>query len=519
MVKHVSILNDVLGPVMRGPSSSHTAGAYHIGRLARDLLGEEPMTVTFTFDPRGSFAGTLSEHCSDLALAAGVLGWSITDERFPRALELAAQRGVEIGFSVGPVSTFDHPNMINVHAVSNRGRRVHATAISVGGGAVLIREVDGWPVEVFGDAYDVLVECVPEAEEAVRALLIRDGQAFPDVARQERDDRVLVHARREEALRTADRAELDVLPGVLNVWATTPIFFVPHGEPIFNSADEMLFLAERRNVSLGALALAYESALLELPEPDVRGEVQRRYRLMRDSVAEGLRDQPQRMKLLQPSAPAIFRAEQDGRLPIGGLHTRAVARALGVMHRNAASGVVCAAPTGGASGVLPGVLVTLAEEKGWTEEQCVMGLLAGSAVGVIIGRYASFSGSVAGCQVEVGSASAMAAAAIVEGAGGSPRQVVDAASVAIQNLMGLICDPVQGYVEIPCTVRNGIGVSNAMICADMVMGGYANPIPLGQTIDAMYRVGCAMPLEMRGRGGGGLTGTPAARSMQRLQPA
>jgi len=199
---------------------------------------------------------------------------------------------------------------------------------------------------------------------------------------------------------------------------------------------------------------------------------------------------------------------------LGGIHTRAAARALAVMHVNGSGGIVCAAPTAGSAGVIPGVLVTLVAELGLEQSQVALALLAASIIGVIVATRATFAAEVAGCQVEIGAAGAMAAAAIVDAAGGNAKQAMDAAAIAFQNCMGLVCDPVQGRVEIPCHTRNAAAAGSAFICADLAMGGYVNPISLDETIDAVYAVGQMMPSELRCTARGGLAVTPSALAMQ-----
>jgi L-serine dehydratase len=265
------------------------------------------------------------------------------------------------------------------------------------------------------------------------------------------------------------------------------------------------------------VALEYESVLLGLSADEVLAESARRFDVMRCAVERGLAPSPPKMRLLSPSAGRIYEAEADGRLAVGGLHARAAARALAVMHVNSGMGVVCAAPTAGSAGVLPAVLVTLAEEKRLEPEKVGFALLAAGAVGVVVANRATFAAEVAGCQVEIGAAGAMAAAAVVDAAGGSVEQASDAAAIAFQNTMGSVCDPVQGIVEIPCHTRNAAAASNAFLCADLILGGYANPIPLDETVDAAYAVGKMLPSELRCTALGGLAVTPAARAMKRLR--
>jgi L-serine dehydratase len=456
----VSILNDVLGPVMRGPSSSHTAGSYHIGRLIRSLAGDAPVSALFVFDPAGSYAATYRQQGVDLALAAGLMGWEITDRRFARALELAPRSGLDIRFRVAPLEGADHPNTLHGKIRSTNGREMEITAKSVGGGSVVITAVDGRPVSLDGRS-PAVVEVGGEAR------------------------------------------------------AVPPLVHVREGRPLFSSAAAAVALARRRRASLGRVALAHEAGLLGLSEREVTDEIQRRLDIMRASVRQGLAGRRLGMKLLRPTAGKVYRAEADGRLAVGGLHARAAARAMAALHVSNSMGIVCAAPTGGSAGVLPGVMVTLEEEKSLTGEKAALALLAGGAVGLIVAARATFAAEVAGCQVEIGAAGAMAAAAVVDAAGGSAAQAADAAAIALQNTMGSVCDLVQGLCEIPCHTRNAAAASNAFLCADLVLGGYRNPVPLDETIDASFDSGRMLPAELRCTAKGGLAISPSALALRR----
>jgi L-serine dehydratase len=459
-MEFISILNDVLGPVMRGPSSSHTAGSYHIGRLVRSLLGEEPARASFTFDPHGSYAATYRQQGVDLALTAALLGWPITDARFAKALTLAPKLGLKIEFKVAPLVKPEHPNTVAIEVAARSGRTLRATARSIGGGMIEVIEIDGRPARLDGKS-----EAVLKAGGATRTV--------------------------------------------------PPLFFVRKGAPLFLSASQMVRQARRRRVSLGRIALAYEAQLLGLPEAEVLAEIGRRYDIMRDSVRRGLAGRGLAMKLLKPSAGRIFRAEAHKALPAGGFHTKAAARAMAALHVSNSGGIVCAAPTGGSAGVLPGVLVTLAEDGHLDAEGTALALLAAGAVGLIVARRATFAAEVAGCQVEIGVAGAMAATAVVEAAGGGAARAADAAAIALQNTMGSVCDLVQGLCEIPCHTRNAAAASNAFLCADLVLGGYDNPVPLDETIDASFSSGRMLPPELRCTAKGGLAITPSGLALRR----
>jgi len=242
-----------------------------------------------------------------------------------------------------------------------------------------------------------------------------------------------------------------------------------------------------------------------------------RNRVMEASIEAGLDDDRSDMLLLRPTASQVFQAEKAQAVAIGGIHTRAAARALAVMHCCNSRGVVCAAPTGGSAGTVPGVVVSLVEERGLSHRQTALALFAASAVGLIVARRATFAAELAGCQVEIGVSGAMAAAAVVEAVGGSARQAADAAAISLQNTMGSPCDPVAGTCEVPCHTRNAVAASSAFTCADLILGGYANPIPLDETIDASFEVGKALPSELRCTAKGGCAVTPSALGIPRLR--
>jgi L-serine dehydratase len=491
--------------------------------LARSLLGDKPVSARIVFDPGGSFGQVYRQQGSDLGFAAGLMGWPITDGRFPRALELAEGQGLAITFTVEPLPNPDHPNTVQMRLAAGQGRTLELTGKSTGGGSVVFSQLNGWPVRLTGHAHELLLVVEAEHTEAAGALIGQDGDLLAPLSRQAKGNQCLFHARRGSPLSAAARNRLETLPGFVGLWTAPPIFFVQREDPLFASAEEMVTWADQRGTqaagtrSLGEAALAYEATLLGLTEGEVLAEAIRRHRVMRAAVHAGLGEDLPSMQLLRPSARQVFQAEEQGAAYVGGLHTRAAARAMAVMHVNGASGVVCAAPTAGAAGTLPGVLVTLEEELGVDEERIGLALMAAAGVGLVVANRATFAAEVAGCQVEIGAAGAMAAAAVVEAAGGSARHACDAAAIAFQNTMGSVCDLVQGIVEIPCHTRNAVAASSAFVCADLILGGYGNPIPLDETIDAVYAVGKVLPCELKVTALGGLALAPSAQALPRLR--
>ena len=531
-MKTISILNHVLGPVMRGPSSSHTAGAFHIGSMARSLMGGQPTKATFAFDPDGSYAVTYVVQGADRGFAMGLMGRPLTDESFFTALNDAPQVGLEINFEIRKLRNPDHPNAMEIELIDETGRVLNLVAKSVGGGEVEFTEIDGRPVLMNGTAHEGLIEVSEELADTIIARLDSDPNcSAPATVQQKTGSHELVslnapstltkterltriHFRRKESLDTSLESDLHQISPDLKLWVSEPVYFPQKGEPLFSSAEEMVSLAEQRGVSLGEIALAYEATLLGMSETAVMDEMIRRYEIMKASVIRGLDPNFQGLQLLPTCAGKIFEAEAAGKLATQSLHTRAAARALAVMHVDAAMGVVCAAPTGGSAGVIPGTLVTLEEEKSIEPEVMARALLASGAIGMILAIRGTFAAEVAGCQVEIGASGAMAAAAVVDACGGSAQKACDAAAICFQNTMGTVCDLLHGMVEIPCHTRNGAAAASAFVNADLVMGGYPNLIPLDETIDAVYAVGLAMPSELRCTSKGGLAVTPSAQALQ-----
>ena len=207
--------------------------------------------------------------------------------------------------------------------------------------------------------------------------------------------------------------------------------------------------------------------------------------------------------------------KNKGKTLSGDLLISAMAKALSTSEVNASMGKIIAAPTAGASGILPSALLSAQNKLNLTDDQLISGLFAAAGVGEIVARNATISGAEGGCQAECGVAAAMAAAAIVEMAGGSPTSSLDAASFALTNIMGLVCDPIAGLVEYPCALRNASGVVNAFISADLALAGVESLVPFDEVVEAMYQVGKLLPESLRETALGGLATTPTGEALRR----
>ncbi|AAK78651.1 L-serine dehydratase [Clostridium acetobutylicum] len=198
----------------------------------------------------------------------------------------------------------------------------------------------------------------------------------------------------------------------------------------------------------------------------------------------------------------------------GSIMVKAMARAIACSEVNASMGKIVAAPTAGSCGILPAVILTVGEKFSKSDDELTKALFTASGIGMLIAKNATLSGAEGGCQAECGSAAAMGAGAVVEMLGGTPEMALDAASIVIKNVLGLVCDPVAGLVEVPCSKRNVSGAVNAITTADMVMAGVGSIIPFDDSVSAMYRVGKQLPCELRETALGGLAVTKKGQELK-----
>lgn len=243
-------------------------------------------------------------------------------------------------------------------------------------------------------------------------------------------------------------------------------------------------------------------------------EMGKRWDVMRESVRDGLEGvQRSAGGMVARDGSRYLEYVRSGGGLLPALPGKAAAYALAASECNACMGRVCAAPTAGACGVLPGILLAMSEERGSSDSEIATVLVTAGLVGSVIAARASLSGAEGGCQAECGSAAAMGAAALVELEGGTPEKAGHAAALALKGFMGLVCDPVAGLVEVPCIKRNAIAAVHALTAADMALAGVVSAIPVDEVIDAMGRVGRALPEELRETGRGGVAATPTGRAI------
>lgn len=448
----VSIFNDVIGPVMRGASSSHCAAALRIGRLARDLMNADIARVLIEFDTNGSLPNTHTSQGSDMGLFGGLLGWEAADDRLPDSD--VALRNAGISVEIRYVALNDpHPNTYRL-TLSNAREQHTMIAISTGGGMIEVLEIDGEKVSIDGGA----------------------------------------------PITIAGRTLNPVLPVLTHADARVP----------FSSCEELMQVAAGSDRLLWEWAVDYEMARGKLTAADVQAKMLDIVRILRRSIAQGIAGTTYADRVLGHQSGKFEAAMQSGRLLDAGALTRAVLYTTALMEVKSSMGVIVAAPTAGACAALPAAVIAVAEEMNLTEDDMARAMLAAGLIGVFIAQRWTFAAEVGGCQAEGGSAAAMAAAALVTLGGGSTSQATAASSMALQSMLGLICDPVASRVEVPCLGKNVIAASNAVSCANMALAGFDQVIPFDEVVDAAKRVADAMPREHRCTSLGGLATTPTA---------
>ena len=286
---------------------------------------------------------------------------------------------------------------------------------------------------------------------------------------------------------------------------------------MIGSVEKLIQLAHENNSTIGQAMIKYEASLKQISEAEVLEQMKHNWHVMKESIATGIHE-PKRSKggLIGGEAKTLYDYCAAGHAMLSGQNVmEAVSYAMAVAEVNATMGRIVACPTAGSCGIVPGVLKKIQEIDNLSDEQIAVALMTCAGVGMVIAHRASVSGAVGGCQAECGAASAMAAAAAVELRGGTPEQAGEACAMVIKNVMGLVCDPVAGLIEVPCAKRNALGASLAMVMADMALADVKSVIPVDEVITAMGAVGRSLPESLRETARGGLAVTPTGLALNK----
>ncbi len=481
-----SIFNDAIGPVMRGASSSHVAAAHRIGALARDYMDGDFDTVLIEYDPNGSLEPTHESQGSDMGLFTGLMGWPVTDERMANSRTYLEETGVSVDIRITDYGA-THENTYKL-TLASKDHTLCMLAISTGGGMIEVIEINGTKLSIFGDFYETLVEGdAPDVEADY--ILPRGG--FTQIKSQQPQD--LPNA----------RTMAPVLPIASRKDLTVP----------FCDTTSLLAYNQGKDLKFWELALAYESARGGLSKEDVFEKMRDIVRILDKSIADGIKGTSYQDRIYPAQAPLYKKKAGSNNFMDLGLQNDVILAVTALMDVKSSMGVIVAAPTAGSCGTLPGCVLGVANALNMTEDQKVKAMLAAGLIGVFIARMATFSAEIGGCQAETGSGSGMAAAGLVTLFDGSVDQAIGAASMALQNTFGLVCDPVANRVEAPCLGKNVLMAGNALSAANMTLAGFDALIPLDEVIVAMHKVGQAIPCELRCTGKGGLAMTPTGQRL------
>ena len=285
----------------------------------------------------------------------------------------------------------------------------------------------------------------------------------------------------------------------------------------FTNVAELIALTKSEGKKISEIMIEAEMEQHNRTREEIIAQMERSLEVMQAAIEKGINeDVKSRSGLSGGDGKKLTQYLAEGNYLSGATILEAVSKSVATSEVNAAMGTIVATPTAGSVGILPGTIFATANKLNSSREEMVNALFTAGAIGLVIANNAFISGAAGGCQAEVGSAAAMAAAAIVEMAGGTPEQSANALSIALKNMLGLTCDPVAGLVEVPCVKRNALGAANAMIAADMALAGIGSIIPADEVIDTMYRVGRIMPVTLKETALGGLAATATAKRLEKI---
>ncbi len=514
MKKLPCILNDIIGPVMRGPSSSHTAASWRISRIALQILNGPLKKALIEFDKDGAWAPNYREQGTTVGINGGLLGLEITDERMKDTDGYAIEKKVEIEYLVSSFRT-DHPNTVRLTLWSPEKKKVQIVAVSLGGGAFEIRSVNGFVVAMRGDLYEILL--FTENEKDISEWVKTEIPGEVQFTVQQNGNLCLYEfrcstpfsadliARLREGVQWNDLAVIDPV---------MPVISGREKEMPFNSLLSVMQYSHDFNLDLGDIGRIYEQCISGLPKADLDEKMNEIIQVIHKSIDAGLKGTDYADRILPQQSHLIGQAEREGNIP-DSIVNKIVANVSALMESKSAMEVVVALPTAGSCGTVGGSLRAVSENCALSEEEITKAYYAAGLVGAYFAQGPGFSAEEHGCQVECGAASGMAAAGIVQLLGGSAAQALGAASMAIQNMLGLVCDPVADRVEVPCLGKNISAAVNAYSSAIMAVSGFDPVIPLEEVIQTVSRVSKSMPTCVKCTGKGGLAITDTSLLLKR----
>lgn len=514
MGKSPSIFNDVIGPIMRGPSSSHTAASWRAAKICMDILNEPLKKAIIDFDKDGAWAPNYREQGTTIGIDGGLLGLEMTDDRMKNTEQVAAERGISILYEVNSFQT-NHVNTFRLKLEGEQGKKINVIAVSIGGGSFEIKEINGFEVQINGGFYELVLINVKVDIHIDEIKLM-----FPEcrlVLESYQNNQRLIN------LKFSKKISNDTLKRITNtflcdeVFITKPVLPIILGNEIelpFTDIDSLLTYADNQDLDLGTLGLLYETHQSGLNKIDVIDKMNRVVNIIENSIKTGLKGTNYEDRILPQQSHLIERAEKKKQILENSIVNNIISNVSAIMESKSAMEVVVANPTAGSCGVVGGVFRAVADDIGSTHEELIQAYFAAGIVGAYFAKGPGFSAEEHGCQVECGASAGMAAAGIVQLFGGTAKQAIDAASMAIQNMIGLICDPIADRVEAPCLGKNISAAVNALSSATMACAGYNALIPLDEVIETVSSVSKQMPTCVKCTGKGGLAITKTACALK-----
>ena len=503
--QYPSIFNDVIGPVMIGQSSSHTAAAVRIGNVIRQLAGGKAVPqVKFSFDSESSLATTYKSQGSDIGLLSGLLGFETYDKKIPDAYIYAEKSGINCIFEVKEIGK-GHPNAYYINFTAHDGKQYNLTALSTGGGMIEIIEYMGFPISIDGGFFETLIICEnTNLDTVIKKINIELNSGYLiDISKKNGKSLINVKSNHEPNLGLildSFNAEINQLKPVM------PIMSQINPKVPFVTAEEIDSYVKGTmdsDISLWRLAVLYESERSGLPSEAIISKMNDIVATLKQSLT-ATDNHEVKDRILQNQSHLV---EANDNILGGSFNKSVIKHVTRFMDIKTSMGVFVAAPTAGSCGCVSGCVFAVAKELGLKDDEIAKAMLSAGLIGVIIAYRSTFAAEVCGCQAECGAGSGMCAAALAEILGGSVDICLSAASMALQNILGLVCDPVGNKVEVPCLGKNILSAFNAIASANMAVSGYDAVIPLDETIAAMDSVGRSIPRELRCTGLGGLSVT------------
>ncbi|MGD9566794.1 MAG: L-serine ammonia-lyase, iron-sulfur-dependent, subunit alpha [Sedimentibacter sp.] len=504
---------EVIGPVMVGPSSSGTAGMARVGFAAGKFLDCPLKKLNLVFHPRHSEYAGLRSH---VALIGGVMGIPEYDPMLKEAMTIAKERGIEV-----TASMFEEPLpksglTVRLEMTQENGEQCNITGISVGGGSIAIIGINDFEVELSSTAKYLFVWSDSDVSDEIKKIT-----KIPLVKKNENKGKYLIYMEVTDGIEEILKNSVQKINSVTKVLFTEPFLkfgYVPH-TPLFKTFSELMALSDRTDKDVAELAIEYEMVRSGKTRKEIWNNMEKNLEYMKETVNDGLTKE---IKTLfgfgtGKDGKKMMKAIEENKLLGGSTLTRAIAKALATMEMDCSMNRVVAAPTGGSCGIVPGCILTVQEDRNYSDEELVKSLFVAAAAGVCMYfQNASFSGMGGGCQGEIGVSSAIAAAALAYLGGGDTKTVCHAMALSMKNILGLICDRIGGSSEIPCIRRNGIGVANAFSGCDMALAGIESYVTPDEVIEALCNTQKLLPPQLRG-GYGGLGCTHTSRIAREIE--